>query len=948
MSERAKLSLNKDYVRSMNFSPYLYTPINPLLNKFENITEQKINENIKSIVAATKTNTVQYNERNTTLEQNIKEALDILSVEQIKNILENPQLINITSKNENILTHFKHCSELIKLNTDNISTISNIYNVINKQKNSIKSSKSDKLNIEFNLLLNVIMEAKTLPVQEGITCFNKELLNNISRQLLNIFNTNTQTIENILLLLNDIYNKTSELNILLNTQTADDSSIIQYYRDNILDVLYNGDDLTQYTDSLLSTDVHILAKDMSKMFIDKLNEFNGKINSTNTVSSLPNNNSTPYTPAVKEALSTLKNTDVTKDISLYDNLSIVEYKQNNKPYMYWLAKFTNKCARDILSLSYNIYINNLGSFFLNKDLPDTVRYIISAFVAPINTFIGLPHSFIKSPNVVLFNTLIKKAQDTKFNINNRYVMYVNEKDENDEHYIIVSTKNTVGDINTNAIVDETEITISDPITKDGIVTTVYTYTSKNDKEIKCNIEYLINKYNSEILPVVKKTVTKEANIDNSYNGKYTQTLTFSDNTTKTVQLDFYSEIQNLSIPADESTILDTVIKTTTRINNTVIKTTSIVTIENNKKYIQKIIYYPIETTTTYSLYKITSDGYLKKYNEKTLDFDEKYDNSEVKYKLLELAPFIARKYIINKFITDYNAFLNNYFNNTNIEQEYNSLLFSYSYSNILNMMRTRYNIVQTTLNIDYLADDIVFESLSPPNSYFGSRLVRTGINIRDSFDNFVSNSRDIIDFFLLTFRDSETKKSTIKEYINTITDNTTNILNTTWFSPKELAGVSQFSIPFLDTLIILFRAIQPVIRIPLESAIITLFFIVIFILRLISPSAIVLVLIKNIFFIILTEVFYKLIYDGNNSEYSVYWHGFFPIINNVFCLLSTVFFTLSLAKYPVIRTASFLYYRIQQLSNTLSGLLKNTLVLSAIKDQIPKSPDGLVASLIYY
>ena len=80
----------------------------------------------------------------------------------------------------------------------------------------------------------------------------------------------------------------------------------------------------------------------------------------------------------------------------------------------------------------------------------------------------------------------------------------------------------------------------------------------------------------------------------------------------------------------------------------------------------------------------------------------------------------------------------------------------------------------------------------------------------------------------------------------------------------------------------------------------------------------------------------------------MYWSGFLPLLNNAWCLLSTVFYTLSLARYPITRAGAFLYYRIQQLSNTLSGLLKNTLVLSAIKNQIPTSTDGLVASLIYY
>lgn len=943
MSERPKLSLKSDYVRSMDFSAYLYRP------GIEQPSE-KIDENIRSIIAATGTNTVLYNERKTTLEQNIIEALNVLSIEQIKNIIETPQLINITSKNENILTQFKHCSELIKYNTDNVSSISDIYGVINTQKNSIKPIKSNKVNIEFNLLVNVIMEAKALPAQEGSTPFDIPILSDISRQLFNIYNYNTQTVTNILILLNDIYNKTSELNILLNTETTKDSSIIQYYRNNILEVVYNQDNLTQYKDSLLGTDVHILAKDMSNMFIEKLNTFDGKIDSTNTISSLPNDNSTPYTPAIKEALSTLKNTDVTKDFTLYDNLSVVEYQQNDKPYLYWLAKFTNKCAKDILSLSYNIYINNLASFFLYKTLPDTVRHTISALVAPINTLIGLPHSFIKPPDVVSLDTLIIKAQSDK--LNNKYLMYVNKKDVNGEYYVIVSTQNTVGDMDTNAIVDETDITISDPVTnKDGIQTTVYTYTSKNGKEITCNVEYLINKYNSEILPVVKKTVTKEVEFNSggsAINTKYIQTLTFSDNTTKTVQLDSYSEIQSLPNPPNESTILDTVIKTTTRINTTVIKTTIHVAIEDNKKYIQKIIYYPVITTTTYSLYKITNDGKLKKYNEETLEFDEKYDNSDVKYKLLELAPFITRKFIIDIFIRDYNAFLNNYFNNTTTEEEYNSLLSGCSYLEIRRALITKYGMIQSDLNIDAPTDTNVFESKAPESSYFGSRIVRTGINIRDAFDNLITSSRDIANYFLLTFRDTATEKSVITRYINTIKDNTTNILNTTWFLPSELAGVSQFSIPFLDTLIIIFRSIQPLIRIPLESALITLYFIFIFLFHLLSPSAIVLVLIRHIFFIILAEVFYKLIYDGNNSGYPMYWSGFFPLLNNAWCLLSTVFYTLSLAKYPVIRTASFLFYRIQQLGNTLSGLLKNTLVLIAIKDQIPKSPDGLVASLIYY
>jgi hypothetical protein len=947
MAERPKLSLKSDYVRSMDFSSYLYTPVNGNpSNMLNNTSPQKIDENIQSIVAATGTNTVLYNERKTTLEQIIKEALNVLSIEQIKNILENPQLINITSKNENILTQFKHCSELIKYNTDNVSSISDIYGVINTQKNSIKPTTTNKVNIEFNLLVNVIMEAKALPPQEGSTPFDIPILSDISRQLFDIYNNNTQTVANILILLNDIYNKTSELNILLNTETTKDSSIIQYYRNNILEVVYNQNNLTQYTDPFSGTDVHILAKDMSNMFIDKLNIFNGKIDNTNTISSLPNDNSVPYTPAIKEALSTLKNTDVTKDLTLYDNLSVVEYQQNDKPYMYWLAKFTNKCARDILNLSYNIYINNLASFFLYKTLPDTVRYIISALLAPINTFIGLPHSFIKPPDVVSLDTLIKKAQSDK--LNNNYLMYVNKKDANGEYYVIVSTQNTVGDMDTNAIVDETEITISDPVTnKDGIVTTVYTYTSKNGKEIKCNVEYLINKYNSEILPVVKKTITKEVEFNSggyAINTKYIQTLTFSDNTTKTVQLNYYNEINNWSNPGDESTILDTVINTTTRINATIIKTTSIQTIEDKKTYIQKIIYYPVVTTTIYSLYKITNGGNLKKYNEETLEFDEKYDNSDVKYKLLELAPFMTRKFIIDIFIEDYNAFLNNYFNNTTTEEEYNSLLSGCSYLEIRRALITRYNIITGNLNIDAPTDTNVFESKAPESSYFGSRLKRTGINIRDAFDNLITTSRDITNFFLLTFRDTVTEKSVITRYINTITDNTTKILNATWFLPS----VSQFSIPLLDTLIILFRSIQLLIRIPLESAIITLYFIFIFLFHLLSPSAIVLVLIRNIFLVILAELYYKLLYDDNNSGYPMYWYGFLPLLNNAWCLLSTVFYTLSLAKYPVIRTASFLFYRIQQLGNTLSGLLKNTLVLSAIKDQIPKSPDGLVVSLIYY
>jgi hypothetical protein len=309
---------------------------------------------------------------------------------------------------------------------------------------------------------------------------------------------------------------------------------------------------------------------------------------------------------------------------------------------------------------------------------------------------------------------------------------------------------------------------------------------------------------------------------------------------------------------------------------------------------------------------------------------------------------MVRKSIIDYFIEDYNAFLNNYFNNTNTEKEYNILLSSCSYLEIRRALITRYNVITGNLNIDAPTDTNVFESKAPESSYFGSRLKRTGINICDAFDNLITSSRDIANYFLLTFRDTATEKSVITRYINTITDNTTKILNATWFLPSELAGVSQFSIPLLDTLILLFRSIQPLIRIPLESAIITLYFIFVFLFHLLSPSAIVLVLIRNIFFLILAEVFHKLIYDGNNVEYPMYWYGFLPLLNNAWCLLSTVFYTLSLAKYPVIRTASFLFYRIQQLGNTLSGLLKYTLVLSAIKDQIPKSPDGLVASLIYY
>ena len=235
-----------------------------------------------------------------------------------------------------------------------------------------------------------------------------------------------------------------------------------------------------------------------------------------------------------------------------------------------------------------------------------------------------------------------------------------------------------------------------------------------------------------------------------------------------------------------------------------------------------------------------------------------------------------------------------------------------------------------------------------PTSYYGNRFRRTATNIIYYFNEFTTTSSNIIDYFLLTFRDTPTEKSLITNYINTLKENTTKILDATWFLPKELAGVSQFSIPLLDTLIILFRTIQPVIRIPLESAVFTIIFICLFLFRLLTPLAIIPVLIWNVFLIIASEIFYKLIYDTYNSEYTMYWSGVFPPINTVWCLFKTVFYTLSLARYPIIRAGAFLYYRIQQLSNTLSGLLKNTLVLSAIKDQIPKSPDGLVASLIYY